>query len=211
MIAVHVTRRELRLTTGLVLFVYVSVHFVDHALGLVSVAIAERALRLAVAVWHSWPGTALLYGAAGIHIALAFVAVYERRTLRMPPVQALRIALGFAMPLLVIGHVAATRLATELYDLSPTYTRIVWALWASDNEGRQLALLAPGWVHGCLGVDFAFGRRALYQRLRPALFGAALLLPVLAGLGFLAMGRELAVLASDPTWLASAEVADTAQ
>jgi adenylate cyclase len=211
MTAVHVTRRELRLTTGLVLFAYVSVHFVDHALGLVSVAIAERALRLAVAVWHSWPGTALLYGAAGIHIALAFVAVYERRTLRMPPVQALRIALGFAMPLLVIGHVAATRLATELYGLSPTYTRIVWALWASDNEGRQLALLAPGWVHGCLGVDFAFGRRALYQRLRPVLFGAALLLPVLAGLGFLAMGRELAVLASDPTWLASAEVANTAQ
>ena len=66
MTAVHVTRRELRLTTGLVLFAYVSVHFVDHALGLVSIAIAERALRLAVAVWHSWPGTALLYGAAGI-------------------------------------------------------------------------------------------------------------------------------------------------
>ncbi|TMH67374.1 MAG: 2Fe-2S iron-sulfur cluster binding domain-containing protein [Betaproteobacteria bacterium] len=207
----RVTRRELRLTTGLVLFAYVSVHLVDHAFGLVSVAVAEHALRLAVAVWHSWPGTALLYGAAGIHIALAFVAVYERRTLRMPPVQALRIALGFAMPLLVIGHVAATRLATELYGLSPTYTRIVWGLWTSDNEGRQLALLAPGWLHGCLGIDFAFGRRALYQRLRPALFGAALLLPVLAGLGFLAMGRELAVLAADPAWLASAEVADTAQ
>jgi adenylate cyclase len=207
----HVTRRELRLTTGLVLFAYLSVHLVDHALGLVSIAVAERALRLAVAVWHSWLGTALLYGAAGIHIALAFVAVYERRTLRMPPVQALRIALGFAMPLLIIGHVAATRLATELYDLSPTYTRIVWGLWTSDSEGRQLALLAPGWVHGCLGVDFAFGHRALYQRLRPALFGAALLLPVLAGLGFLAMGRELAVLAADPAWLASAEVADSAQ
>src|SRR2546425_3252745 len=119
MTAVHVTRRELRLTTGLLLFAYVSVHFVDHALGLVSIAIAERALRLAVVVWHSWPGTALLYGAAGIHIALAFVAVYERRTLRMPPGQALRVALRFAMPLLLIGHVAATPFATQLFDLSP--------------------------------------------------------------------------------------------
>ena len=43
------------------------------------------------------------------------------------------------------------------------------------------------------------------------MFGAALLLPVLAGLGFLAMSRELAVLAADPAWLASAEVADAAQ
>ena len=207
-----VTRRDLRLGTGLVLFAYISVHFVDHSLGLVSVDVAEAALRLAVAVWQSMPGTMLLYGAAAIHIALAFVAVYERHTLRMPPMQALRIALGFGMPLLLIGHVVATRMATEIYGLSPTYTRVVWALWTSDSEGRQLALLAPGWVHGCLGIDFAFGRRALYQRLRPVLFGAALLLPVVAGLGFLAMGRELAAMAAiDPGWQTTAEVADTVQ
>ena len=207
-----ITRREVRLGTGLVLFTYVSVHFVDHALGLYSVDVAEQALKVAVAVWQSAVGTTLLYGAAAIHIALAFIAVYERRTLRMPPVQALRIALGFGMPLLLIGHVVATRLAAELYGLSPTYTRVVWALWTSDSEGRQLALLAPGWVHGCLGIDFAFGRRALYQRIRPMLFGAALLLPVLAALGFLAMGRELAALSViDPAWQTTAEVADTAQ
>ena len=207
-----ISRRELRLGTGLVLLTYVTVHFVDHALGLFSVNVAEQALKLAVAVWQSAAGTTLLYGAAGIHIALAFIAVYERRTLRMPPMQALRIALGFGMPLLLIGHVVATRMAAESYGLSPTYTRVVWALWTSDSEGRQLALLAPGWVHGCLGIDFAFGRRALYQRLRPVLFGAALLLPVLAALGFLAMGRELAALSAiDPAWQTTAEVADTAQ
>ena len=38
---------------------------------------AERALRLAVAVWQSRPGTVLLYGAATIHIALAFIAVCD--------------------------------------------------------------------------------------------------------------------------------------
>jgi adenylate cyclase len=208
----RITRRELRLGTGIVLFTYVTVHLFDHALGLFSVNIAEQALRLAVAVWQSAPGTAVLYGAAGIHIALAFIAVYERRTLRMPPMQALRIALGFGMPLLLIGHAVATRIAAEIYALTPTYTRVVWALWTSESEGRQLALLAPGWLHGCLGIDFAFGRRALYQRMRPALFGAALLLPVLAALGFLAMGRELAALAAlGPGWQKTAEVADTMQ
>jgi len=209
--AFRITRRDLRLATGIVLFTYVTVHFVDHALGLVSVDVAEAGLTLAVAVWHSLPGTLLLYGAAAIHVALAFFAVYERRTLRMPGAQALRIALGFGMPLLLIGHVTATRIAFDVHGLSPNYTRIVWALWTSDGEGRQLALLAPGWLHGCLGLEFAFGRRALYQRLRPALFGAALLLPVLAGLGFLAMGRELAGLAADPAWRAAAEVADASQ
>ena len=84
------TRRSLRLGSGLVLFSYLSVHFVGHALGLVSLAAAERALSLAVRTWHSGPGTVLLAAAVAAHVALAFIAVYERRTLRMPPVQALR-------------------------------------------------------------------------------------------------------------------------
>jgi CDGSH-type Zn-finger protein/ferredoxin/uncharacterized Fe-S cluster protein YjdI len=199
--ALRLTRRDLRLGSGLVLFAYVTAHLANHALGLVSVNVAEVGLRAAVAFWHSLPGTLLLYGAAAIHLALAMVAVYERRTLRMPAPEALRIALGFGIPLLLIGHFTSTRFAFELYGLRSDYARIVWALWTSDGEGRQIALLVPGWLHGCFGLNFAFGRRHFYQRMRPVLFGAALLLPVLAALGFLAMGRELAVLGLNSAWL----------
>ncbi len=207
-----VTRRDLRLGSGLVLFTYLAVHLVDHASGLVSIDVAEAGLRVAVAVWHSLAGTALLYTAAGIHFSLALIAVYERRTLRIPSLEALRIALGFGMPLLLIGHFATTRVAFELYGLHPDYHRVVQALWASGSEGRQLALLAPGWLHGCLGIHFAFGRRALYRRIRPALLVLALLLPVLAALGFLAMGRELAAFgANDPSLVARGPTIDAGQ
>lgn len=155
MTAYRVTRRDLRLASGLVLFLYVAVHLTDHALGLVSIGVAETGLRYAVAVWHSLPGSVLLYGAAAIHIGLAFVALYERRTLRMPPVQALRIALGLWMPVLLIGHFVGTRFAFERYGLHADYARVVWNLWTNDAQGRQLALLAPGWLHGCLGVNYA--------------------------------------------------------
>ena len=199
--AYRVTRRDLRLASGLLLFAYVTAHLANHALGLVSVNAAEVGLRVAVAFWHSLPGTVLLYGAAATHLALALVAVYERRTLRMPAAEALRIALGFGIPLLLIGHLTSTRFAFELYGLRSDYARIVWALWTSDSEWRQLALLAPAWLHGCLGLNFAFGGRPLYLRMRPLLFGTALLLPVLATLGFLAMGRELALLGANRAWL----------
>jgi len=63
--AYRVTRRDLRLGSGLVLFGYVTAHFVNHTLGLVSVNAAEAGLRIAVAFWHSLPGTVLLYSAAG--------------------------------------------------------------------------------------------------------------------------------------------------
>src|SRR5260221_7317547 len=84
----RLTRQHLRLGSGLVLFVYVAAHFTNHALGLISLAVAERGLRIAVVVWHSLPGAVLLYGAARIHITLAFVALSEHRTLRMPPMDA---------------------------------------------------------------------------------------------------------------------------
>ena len=86
----------------------------------------------------------------------------------------------------------------------------MWALWQSDSEGRQLALLVPGWLHGCLGVNFAFGRRAWYQRARPLFFAVALLLPVLGALGFLAMGKELAADVANRAFLDSNSDVDAA-
>ena len=195
--------RRLRLGSGLVLFGYLVSHLAIHSLGLVSIAVAESALRVAMAVWHSAPATLLLYGAAGTHFALALGTLCSRRLSGMPPSDILRIAFGFGIPVLLIGHFATTRAAFELYGVTPDYHRIVWMLFSSGGEGRQLALLAPGWVHGCLGLNFAFDRRPLWRRLRPLLFGVALLLPVLAALGFLAMGRELAVLGADPAWRAA--------
>jgi adenylate cyclase len=196
----RLTRQDLRLGSGLILFAYVTVHFTNHALGLISIAVAERGLRVAVAVWHSFPGTVLLYGAAGVHIALAFAALYQHRTLRMPPMELIRIALGFAIPTLLIAHAVTTRYAFEAYGAEPDYARVVWMLWHSNREGRQLALLVPGWLHGCMGLNFAFGQRAWYQRLRLILFGVALMLPILATLGFLEMLKEVSILAQDTAW-----------
>jgi adenylate cyclase len=180
------------LITGLVLFAYLTVHLSDHALGLISLNAAENALRLAVIFWHSWLGTSLLYGAAAVHFLLALSSVYQRRTFRLPPLELIRIALGFTLPTLLIGHAASTRLAYDLFSSSAGYTRVVTNLWNTDAQGLQLGLLAPGWIHGCLGLHFVFNLRPLYRRLRLVLFGAALLLPVLSAAGFLAMARELA-------------------
>ena len=184
-------RRDLRLASGLVLFTYLTLHLACHALGLVSLGLAERALRVTVLVWHSVPGTVLLCAAVAVHVSLALVAVYDRRTLRMPPLQALRIALGLSMPFALIGHFIVTRYAFERYGLAGEYGRVVPGLWSKGTSGVALALLAPGWIHGCLGLRFAFGHRITSSRVPFLAFGAALLLPVLAAVGFVTMAREL--------------------
>jgi adenylate cyclase len=190
-LAAKASIRNLRLASGLVLFAYIAAHLVNHALGLISLDAAETGLEIAVEVWSSLPGTVLLYGAAATHFLLALWAVYVRRTFRLPPLELLRIALGFTLPILLIGHAAATRLAYELFGLSSDYTRVVADLWLADSQGMQLGMLAPGWLHGCLGLHFAFNRRPLYRQLRYVLFAIALLVPVFSALGFIAMGREL--------------------
>lgn len=127
-----------------------------HASGLHSVALAERVLHASVALWHSPPGSVVLYGAAAIHIALDLLAIYQRRTLRIPPLDVLLIALGLAIPSLLIGHAAATRLAFEMYGHLPTYTRIVWNLWNSDNEGRQLRSIGASCDRTIRGPDMRY-------------------------------------------------------
>jgi adenylate cyclase len=194
----RITRRDLRLASGLVLLTYMVLHMSNHALGLISLDAAETGLALAVALWHSWPGSVLLYGAAGAHLMLAFLAIYDKHSLRLPPIEWVRIAAGFTIPTLLIGHLASTRIAFEFYDAAPHYSRIVAAIWASNGEARQLALLAPGWIHGCLGIYLAFGKRHWFARLGPLPLIVALLLPVLAGAGFIAMAREVSVQAIAP-------------
>jgi adenylate cyclase len=194
-------RRNLRMASGLVLFGYISAHLINHALGLVSLAAAEAGLEYAVEFWYSKPGTILLYGAAATHFFLALWAVYERRTFRLPPAELLRIALGFTLPIILINHFANTRLAYDMFGLSSDYTRVIANLWIADSQGMQLGLLAPGWLHGCMGLHFAFSRRPLYRELRYILFAIALLVPVFSAFGFVAMGRELS---TNPTAAAAA-------
>jgi adenylate cyclase len=182
---------QLRLASGLVLFAYIALHLTNHALGVISLDLAERGLGLAVLIWQSRPGTVLLYGAAAVHFGLALRTVFLRRHWNLPLIETIRLASGFSLPLLLIGHVVTTRVTASFYDVPVSYGRIVALLVASGSQGWQLALLAPGWLHGSLGLWITLRRRPWAQRLKPVLSALVLGLPLLAALGFLRMTREV--------------------
>ncbi len=193
-------RRGLRLGSGIALFAYVATHLANHAVGLVSLEATEAVRIWFVALWRSVPGTTLLYGAAAIHITLAFSSVYERRSLRLPAAEIARLVLGFSIPLLLVRHAAGTRIAYELYEQRDTYARVVWVLWSSNAGLDQLALLFIAWTHGCLGIHFVLRYRRWYQRWFYLFFAGAVLFPALAALGFVALGKEIVARAADRDW-----------
>jgi adenylate cyclase len=193
---------RLRLASGAVMWVYIAAHFTNHALGLISLDAAEAGLRIAVSVWQSLPGTALLYGAFTLHVLLALYGLHQRRTLRLPPAELARIAFGLTIPLLLVGHVLSTRIAYEWYGDAVKYSRVVANLMRDGNTGWQLALLAPGWLHGCMGLNVGLRHRAWYRRWRRALLALAVALPLLAAAGYGALLRDVAALDGHATAVA---------
>ncbi|MBW5808450.1 hypothetical protein FOZ70_27380 [Burkholderia sp. COPS] len=185
------TARRLQLGSGILLWLYISIHMVNHALGIWSIDIAERGLHLAIGLWQSLPGTIVLYGAAGLHFALAIRTIYGRRHWSLPPAEWLRLWAGLSLPMLLIRHVVGTRVATSFYGFEPNYERVIVSLLTSGTQGLQIALLAPGWVHGSLGLWFHLRRRAFFHRARFVLLALLVLLPVLSAAGFVQMTRAI--------------------
>jgi adenylate cyclase len=183
--------RRLQLGSGVVLLVYLFLHLVNHALGTWSLELAGRGLVLALWLWRSVPGTLALYGAAALHFALAMHTIYGRRHWSLPLAEWVRLWAGLSLPLLLIRHAVTTRLASSLYGFEPDYERVVILLQTSGTQGLQLALLAPGWVHGCLGLWFRLRHFPLARRMKPVLLAWVVLLPLLSAAGFIRMMRAV--------------------
>lgn len=198
--------RRVRLWAGLVLFVYVTTHLINHMLGLVSLDAMERAREPFLAAWRSPVGTALLYGALVIHPVLALWGVYKRRSLRLRGWEAAQLLLGLSVPALLAIHIVGTRGAHELVGIEDTYAYVLLAQWlfAPYNAVLQTLAVLAAWVHGCIGLHYWLRLQGWYPHAAPMLYALALLVPVISLLGFATAGREVIALAEDPAWLNAA-------
>lgn len=200
--------RRLRLATGLVLFTFLLTHFLNHALGLISLAAAQAGLVWFLALWDNPVGLTLLYGSALIHAGLALWSLWRRRSLRMPRWEATQLIVGLTIPPLIALHVFGTRLAAQQFGTEPDYAYVLLSIWSSTVEIlRQSLVLSLAWLHGCIGLHFWLRLTAWYGRAVPYLFAAGLLVPVLGWLGFAVAGREVLRLAQDPAWVAAVDAA----
>jgi adenylate cyclase len=186
------TRKRLHLLTGACLGLFLLTHFSNHALGLVSVEAMENMRRVFNLVWRSWPGTALLYGSLLVHFLLALESLYRRQTLRMPVREALKIIFGLSFPFLIVSHVVSTRVEWMLTGNGDGYYEVLPILWSSSfNATRQSIALILAWSHGCLGAWFWMRGRSWYPRYFLVFYSFAVLVPLLALLGFAVAARSL--------------------
>lgn len=195
--------RRLRLWTGLTLFTYVTLHLVNHALGLVSLDAMIEGMRYARLLWRNPAGATLLYGALLIHFSLALWAIYQRRRWSLPADEWTRLILGLSIIPALALHVTGTRVAHAMFDIDIGYRYVLMATWLGDPvvQWRQVVGLLIAWIHGCIGLHLVGRLQPWYRRWIALFYALAILLPVLALLGYVAGGRELEALVADPAWV----------
>jgi adenylate cyclase len=196
--------RQVRLVAGLVLFTYVTTHFLNHSLANISVAAAESGLLIQKLIWQTLPGAIILYLALATHFCLGLWALYERRNFRFSRAEATQLVLGLCIPVLIADHVLGTRVSLSLFDTQKGYAEEFLKFWVrSPTFGvLQAVLLLVAWIHGCLGIHFWLRLKPFYPRVKGVLLSIAVLLPATALLGYYQGGQTILLAVNDPAWQA---------
>ena len=158
----RVTLRRVRLTTGLVLFTYVTAHLTNHALGNASFDTMEATLNFLSNIWLDPTVTVILYGSLLTHLGLGLWALYQRRWHSVRTAEIVQLVLGLSIPFILFNHIEGTRISHEIYGTWRGYGQELYVLWVlSPIKGDlQLTLLIIAWIHGCIGLHY-------WLRLRP--------------------------------------------
>jgi adenylate cyclase len=189
--------QRLRLGSGLILFVFALTHFLNTAVGLVSLEQMDELDRWRVLVTRSLPGTVILAAALVIHIVLALYKVATRNTLRLPWWELVQIGLGLLIPFLLFPHIVNTRIAKTFFGVEDNYLYELARLWPASAI-LQSTLLLIVWVHGCLGIHFWLRLHAPYRAFQPVLLFLAFIIPFASLAGFMVSGRAVAALIENP-------------
>jgi adenylate cyclase len=196
--------RQVRLACGVVLFTYLVSHFLNHALGNISMDALAAGLHYHTLFWQFLPVAIAFYTAALVHAGLGIWALYQRREFRWKAMEPLQLVLGLTIPALIIAHIAGVRLGEALYGQEKSYPQVFYAYWVVwPLRIRQMfAVLLIAWIHGCIGLHFWLRMRTFYKRAAPFLLAAAVLVPTLAMLGLYQGGRSVVEDSDSAQWRA---------
>ena len=187
-----------RIVSGLILMVYVTAHLLNLASVLISPDAYDTVQGARLWVIRSQPGTIVIGLALLTHMVLSLGKVALARSLRMPLSDALQIALGMIIPLILVSHVIYTRAAHEVLGVNTMLGYVNALIWTTWDGWMQALLVVITWVHGVIGMHMWLRRTQWWRNTLPWLTGIAVLIPTLAILGFVISARVMDGLLQDP-------------
>ena len=200
----RIWRSNLRLGSALVMLSFVICHLSAHCLLLVSFEDAEATRNVLMYPWRTWIGTGFLLTAFLVHYINALWSIYIRRSLRLSRWEWVQVSLGLCIPLLLMFHIMATRVAEILFEVTTYYNTVFivqWLLMPWVGAAQVFAVVTV-WTHACIGVHYWLRTKPWYATWRPLFFAYGMLLPTLALAGYVTGGNQVLRQAkSDPEFV----------
>jgi adenylate cyclase len=196
--------RQIRFACGLVLYAYLISHFLNHALGNISMEALAAGVHYHTLFWRFPPVAIVFYASALIHPGLGIWALYQRRHFHWRAIEPLQLVLGLSIPMLIITHIVGVRLGQSLFGHEKLYPQELYSFWVAHpyRIWSMPAVLIIAWIHGSIGLYFWLRMKAFFKHAAPFLLAAAVLVPTLALLGFYQGGREIVAISPSPQWQA---------
>jgi adenylate cyclase len=198
-----ISLRQIRLASGMVLFAYLVSHFLNHALGNISMEALAIGVHWHILFWQFPPVGIVFYACCLVHTALGIWALYQRRQFHWKAIEPLQLVLGLSIPALIITHIVGVRIGQALYGHEKLYPQVFFAYWIvwPLKAWLMFAVITIAWVHGCIGLYFWLRMKAFFKTAAPFLLAVAVLIPTLAMLGLYQGGRNV-VDNDSPEWRA---------
>jgi adenylate cyclase len=196
--------RQVRLVSGMVLFGYLVSHFLNHALGNVSMTALARGVYIHTLFWQFLPIAVVFYTACLVHAGLGIWALYERRQFKWKAMEPIQLVLGLSIPALIIAHIVGVRLGQALFEHEKLYPQELYLFFVAAlmKLWQMFAVMVIAWVHGSIGLYFWLRMKAFYRWGAPFLLAAAVLIPTLAFLGIYQGGRTVIADSRSTEWRA---------
>ena len=134
--------RQVRLVCGVILFAYLVSHFLNHALGNISMNALAEGVYYHTEFWQFPPVGIALYTAMLVHFVLGVWAMYQRRQFSWKTVEPLQLVLGLSIPALVAAHIVGVHVAQTMFGHQKLYPQELYAFWVAYYPVKTLEMSA---------------------------------------------------------------------
>ena len=184
--------RRARMYSGLVIFLYVTVHLVNHSMGLISLEVMEGLRQRVSAFNRNIVVSLTLYGALLVHTLLGFHHLLTRRSFKMSAKDWIQLVTSFALPLVLLPHMFASGYTPRFKDAQTSYKVVLDGMLEDGGIYFMGLFVIFVWVHGIIGITSMIKFHPVYQKYKNAFLVVSWLLPILAVLGAVTASKELA-------------------
>ena len=185
--------RQLRMYSGILIFFYVTIHLLNHSLGLISIKLMDQVSDYVSNIIRTYIVSAILYLSFFIHLVSGLISLFKRRSFKMSLKDWAQLILGLTLPWILIVHLIANGYATRFENLESSYAVLVLATWVFDTKYIFLynLLLVATWIHGIIGLQNITQNSEVYNKNKPFFTVLVWIIPILSILGYASAGKEL--------------------